>query len=141
MAEDRQRRTLYALTFLAAVMALGHHVDHIIRGNNVGWPVSSQVNAFTYSLAVYPVIATGLLLYRARRVGPGFWAFISGGGALFLAFIHFAPGAIEPPVEIIDLYEPRALGWFAFAWLVGLIGVLVITCIYEMRSWMRIRRR
>lgn len=132
-------KKLYGLTFLAAFLALGHHVDHIIRGNNVGWPVSREVNAFTYSLAIYPVIATGLALYRARRVGPGFWALISGAGALFLAFIHFAPGGIEPPREIIDFYELRALGWFAFAWLLGLIGVLVITCIYEIRAWRRIR--
>jgi hypothetical protein len=48
-------------------------------GSAVGWPVTDQVNAFTASLVVYPVIAAGLLLYRAGRVGPGFWALVSGG--------------------------------------------------------------
>jgi hypothetical protein len=29
-------RKLYALVALALVMSIGHHVDHVIRGNNVG---------------------------------------------------------------------------------------------------------
>ena len=127
-------RTLYVFIVLALVLAIGHHVDHVIRGNHVGWPVTSEVNAFTYSLAIYPVIVTGLLLYRAGLIGPGFWIFLSGGGALFLAAIHFGPLAIEPPQDIIGLYEPPVLGWLAFAWLIGLVGVLVTATVYE--SWL-----
>jgi hypothetical protein len=67
------RRILYQLTWLAATMSL----DHLIRGNAVGWPLTEEVNAFTASLVVYPIIATGLLLYHAGRVGPGFWALVS----------------------------------------------------------------
>ena len=63
-------RVLYRLTWLALALSLGHHLDHLIRGNAVGWPVADQVNAFTASLVVYPIIATGLVLYRAGRVGP-----------------------------------------------------------------------
>jgi hypothetical protein len=63
-------RILYRLTWLVLVMSLGHHLDHLIRGNAVGWPLTEQVNAFTASLVVYPIIATGLLAYRAGRVGP-----------------------------------------------------------------------
>ena len=133
-------RTLYALIYLALFMALGHHVDHVIRGNNVGWPVTDEVNAFTYSLGIYPVILLGLYLSRTGRVGPGFWVFLSGGGVLFLGFIHFAPGAIEPPHEIIDLYRPRILGWLAFAWLVLFIAVLVASSVYEASRWIRERR-
>jgi hypothetical protein len=68
--EPIHRRILYQLTFLAAAMSLGHHADHLVRGNAVGWPVTEEVNAFTASLVVYPIIVTGLLLYRAGRVGP-----------------------------------------------------------------------
>ena len=75
---------LYRLTWLALAMSLGHHLDHLIRGNAVGWPVTDEVNAFTASLVVYPIIVIGLLLYRAGRVGPGFWALVSGGGAAFV---------------------------------------------------------
>jgi hypothetical protein len=65
--------TLYRLTYLAAALSFGHHIDHVIRHNAVGWPLTGQVNAFTVSLVIYPIIITGLLLYRAGRVGPGFW--------------------------------------------------------------------
>jgi DMSO/TMAO reductase YedYZ heme-binding membrane subunit len=66
-------RTLYRLTYLAAAMSLGHHLDHVIRHNAVGWPLTDQVNAFTFSLVIYPIIVTGLLLYRAGRVGARWW--------------------------------------------------------------------
>jgi hypothetical protein len=136
-AEDRW---LYIAVLLAAVLAAGHHVDHVIRGNHVGWPVTDEVNAFTYSLGIYPLILIGLFLYRTGRVGPGFWIFLSGGGAVFLAAIHFGPWAIEPPADIIDLYEPRILGYLAFGWLLLLIGVLVATAVYETVLWRRRRR-
>jgi hypothetical protein len=137
---DSSDRKLYLLTYLALFMALGHHVDHVIRGNNVGWPVSDEINAFTFSLAIYPIIFLGLYLYRTKRVGPGFWVFLSAGGALFLSFIHFAPGAIEPPGEIIDVYDSRAVGLLAFVWLLLLIAVLIATSVYEASFWLRRRR-
>jgi hypothetical protein len=124
-------KVLYGLIALAVLMSAGHHVDHVIRGNNVGWPIDPQVNAFTYSLAIYPLVLVGLLLYRAGKVGPGFWVFLSAGGALFVGFIHFAPAAIEPPSEIVDPYDRPLLGWLAFAWLVVFVAVLVLTTVYE----------
>jgi hypothetical protein len=33
---DVSVRTLYGLVALAVLMSVGHHVDHVIRGNNVG---------------------------------------------------------------------------------------------------------
>jgi hypothetical protein len=133
-------RTLYRLTYLAAAMSLGHHLDHVIRHNAVGWPLTDQVNAFTMSLVVYPVIATGLLLYRAGRVGPGFWALVSGGGAAFVSAVHFGPAAVEPPELILDHYHPPILGWLAFTWLVTFVAVLAITSVYETRVWWQQRQ-
>jgi hypothetical protein len=130
---DVSDKKLYGLIALALLMSVGHHVDHVIRGNNVGWPIDPEVNAFTYSLAIYPLILVGLILYRAHKVGPRSWIFLSGGGALFVGFIHFAPSAVEPPREIIDPYDPPILGWLAFAWLVAFIGVLVLASVYEAR--------
>jgi hypothetical protein len=53
-------RVLSRLTRLALVLSLGHHlVDDLIRQNAVGWPLTSEVNAFTASLVVYPVTAAG----------------------------------------------------------------------------------
>ena len=133
-------RNLYRLTYLAAAMSLGHHLDHVIRHNAVGWPLTGQVNAFTISLGIYPVIATGLLLYRAGRVGPGFWALVSGGGAAFVSAVHFSPSAVEPPELILDHYDPPILGWLAFTWLVSFAAVLAITSLYETRLWWQQRQ-
>jgi hypothetical protein len=133
-------RVLYQLTFLAAAMSLGHHLDHLVRGNAVGWPVTSEVNAFTASLVVYPIIATGLLAYHTGRVGPGFWALVSGGGAVFVSVVHFGPAAVEPPELILDGYDPPVLGWLAFGWLVAFVAVLAVTCLYETRLWARQRQ-
>ena len=132
-------RPVYGLVALAAVMSIGHHVDHVIRGNHVGWPVSAHATPFTYSLGIYPLILLGLYLYRTKRVGPGYWALLSGAGALFLAAIHFGPAAVEPPADIIDRYASRAVGWFAFAWLVLFIAVLVVNFLYESAAWFRQR--
>ncbi len=132
-------QTLYRLTYLAAFLSLGHHIDHAIRGNHVGWPLTGEVNAFTYSLTIYPAILIGLYLYRTGRVGPGFWVFLSGGGLIFLTAIHLSAFAIEPPGDIIGMYDAPILGWFAFAWLLALLAVLAITCVYELRLWLRAR--
>jgi hypothetical protein len=135
-----QSQILYRLTWLATAMSLGHHLDHLIRDNAVGWPLTDQVNAFTVSLVVYPVIATGLLAYRAGRVGPGFWALVSGGGAVFVSAVHFGPAAVEPPEMILGGYGPPVVGWLAFAWLVAFVAVLAITSVYETRLWSQQRQ-
>ena len=131
-------RILYGLIFPAMFMSLGHHIDHIIRCKNVGWPLTSQLKAFTYSLGVFPLIFLGLFLYRSNRVGEGFWVLLSGSGALFLVPINFGgPAAVEPPADTISLYEPRIIGWVAFLWLAVLVMVMVRTCLYELRWWLR----
>jgi hypothetical protein len=90
-------RLLYGLIFLAMFFSLGHHIDHIIRGNHVGWPLTAEVNAFTYSLGIYPLILLGLYLYASGRVGPGYWAILTEPGALFVAAIHVGPNwPIQP---------------------------------------------
>ena len=102
----------------------------------IGWPLSPDVNAFTFSLAIYPAIAIGLLLYFSGRVGPGFWAFLSGGGAAFLAVVHFGPQAIEPPGDIIGAHAWPLVGWLAFGWLLALVATLLVTFAYELRRWL-----
>lgn len=133
----RSRELLYGLVYLATFLSLGHHVDHAIRDNHVSWPFTGEVTPFTYSLGVYPLILLGLLLYRSKRVGPGYWALLSGSGALFVAAVHFGLAALEPPADIVSLYEPRVIGWLAFTWLVAFVAVLVVTSLYEGYSWFR----
>jgi hypothetical protein len=134
-------RRLLLLILAALVLSVGHHVDHVIRGNHVGWPVTDEVNAFTASLVIYPLILGGLALTWAGRMGPGGWAFLSGGGAVFLTVIHFGPWAVEPPADIISAYDPPLLGWLAFGWLLALLAVLVVATVYEVRAWLTARDR
>ncbi len=60
-------RGIYLVMAASTLLGIGHHIDHIIRGNHVGWPITSHVNPFTYSLAIYPLIASVCLgsLYAA----------------------------------------------------------------------------
>lgn len=134
-------RRAYVLISVATFLSLGHHLDHVIRGNHVGWPLTAEVTPFTYSLAVYPLIALGLVLSLAGRAGPGYWLWLFGAGVVFLTAVHFAPGAIEPPSDIIDPHHPPLLGWLALTELVLLIAVLVITFLYHISLWRRRRRQ
>ena len=123
------------LIYLAAVLSLGHHVDHVLRGNHIGWPLTGQVTPFTYSLLVYPFILLGLYLSREGRAGAGYWLLLSGFGAVFLTVVHFGPAAIEPPDDIIGEYSSPLAGWLAFGWLLVLIATLVALFVYEARVW------
>lgn len=134
-------RVARSLIYLATVLSLGHHVDHIVRGNHTGWPLTDQVTPFTYSLAVYPFIVLGLYLSLTNKVGPGYWLLLSGPGALFLAATHLGPTAVEPPGDIINAYSTPLIGWLAFAWLLSLIAVLVAMFVYEIRLWRQKRQR
>ena len=132
-------RTGWSLVGAAVVLSLGHHLDHVVRGNHTGWPVTAEVTPFTYSLAVYPVIALGVFLTLTGRAGPRFWMLVSGPGALFLLAVHAGPAALEPPRDILGAYSVPGLGPLAFAWLVLLVATLAVTFGYELRLWRRER--
>lgn len=133
-------RGAHFLIYLATALSLGHHVDHVIRGNHTGWPLTEQITPFTYSLAVYPLILLGLHLSRSGKVGAGYWLLLSGPGTAFLIAVHLGPTAIEPPGDIIGEYS-TLLGWVAFGWLLTLIAVLAATFVYEARQWRRERQQ
>ena len=61
-------RGLLLFAVIPTILGAAHHVDHIIRGNHVGWPITSHVNAFTFSLAIYPLLGFSLYLTLTRRV-------------------------------------------------------------------------
>jgi hypothetical protein len=101
-----QNRILYGLIFLAMFMSLGHHIDHVFRGNQVGWPLTAEVNAFTYSLGVYPLILLGLYLYSSGRVGLlgspiGFGRSLRGSDSLRSCCCG-APGRHHQPLRSAD---------------------------------------
>ena len=64
------RRTLYGLTYLTAALSLPHHIDHLIRRNAVGWPLTSEVNAFTMILIIIRSGSPGCCCTRPAKLGP-----------------------------------------------------------------------
>ena len=122
---------LVGLMVVILLFGIGHHVDHIIRGNHVGWPLAPEINAFTFSLFSYPFIALGLYLGWRDRAGVPYWTVLFFVSSLLIGFVHFGPSAIEPPADIITVYENALVGWFAFAWVVGFTIVLVAGLCYS----------
>jgi hypothetical protein len=108
----------YRWHFAALVLAAVHHVDHVLRGTHVGWPVTTEVSPFTYTLAIYPLIGLGFVVRSAR-----YWLTIAVGGVVLLAAVHTV---IEQPGEILGGYQQPVLGLIAFADLVALIVVLTV---------------
>lgn len=46
-------RTARTLIYLAVLLSAGHHLDHVLRGAHLAWPLTDQVSPFTISLGVY----------------------------------------------------------------------------------------
>jgi hypothetical protein len=130
-----QQKRLITLALLTTFFSMGHHVDHVIRGNHVGWPLIAQITPFTYSLGIYPVVALGFYLYMRGRIVPGFWAIIGAGGFFFVGFLHFGPLAVEPPADILGPYTSALAGYAALGWLVTFLLLLAGSSLYAFRLW------
>jgi hypothetical protein len=117
-AELTRRPPSYAWHVAALVLAAVHHLDHVLRGTHVGWPVTADVTTFTYTLAIYPLIGLGFLLRSAR-----YWLAVAIGGIVLLSAVHIA---IERPAEILGGYADPLAGLIAFAVLIALIVVLTV---------------
>lgn len=128
---------LIGFIFVILLFGVGHHIDHIIRGNHVGWPLSPEINAFTFSLLAYPLVALGLFLGWRDRAGVSYWTGLFLVTSALIGYVHFAPSAIEPPPDIITVYESAIVGWFAFAWVIGFTIVLILGFIESARVWFR----
>ena len=116
--------------FVPALFGAAHHVDHIVRGNHVGWPLTPEVNAFTLSLAVYPLLAVGLVLTVTGRVGLRYWLGFLTANSVVLASVHLGPWAIEPPSDIITPYSDPIVGYGAFGVLLALVAAVGIGTAY-----------
>jgi hypothetical protein len=129
--------TLLAVLVAATGLGLAHHVDHVVRGNHVGWPLTGEVNPFTYSLAIYPAVALGVYLTLSERVGTGYWAGLLSVSALLLAWVHLSPWAVEPPADVVGPHASPVVGWAAFALLVALVTVVSVGAVYALVRWRR----
>lgn len=128
-----RHRRLITLVVVTTIFAVGHHVDHIIRGNHVGWPLIPDITAFTYSLLFYPFIVLGFYLFLRGRAAPGYWAILTGVGFAFVGLTHFGPLAVEPPGEILGPYDSALAGYVALGWLVAFLVALGVTSVYAVR--------
>ena len=130
-------RGIYLVMAASTLLGIGHHIDHIIRANHVGWPITSHVNPFTYSLAIYPLIAVGLYLTLSNRVGNRYWAGFFAFSAAMLAYFHISPWAVEPPGDVILPYADPMVGYVAFAVLLALIASVCLGSLYAAAAWYR----
>lgn len=132
-------RGTYVLVGAITLLSLGHHLDHLLRGAT-GWPFAAEVNPFTYSLVIYPVIAAGLALSRLGRAGPRFWALLSGGGALFVLGVHVGPVAGDAVDQIPAQYASPVAGAIALAELGLFVAALVAASVFDGLRWRQGRR-
>ena len=127
----------YLLFALATLFGLAHHADHVVRGNHVGWPITPEVNPFTYSLAIYPLVVAGLVFSVTGRAGARYWSVVMTLGGGMLVFFHLSPWAVEPPGDVILPYVDPLWGYVAFAVLLLLIGVVFVGAGYSVLLWRR----
>jgi hypothetical protein len=125
----------YLLFGLATAFGLLHHVDHVVRGNHVGWPITPTVNPFTYSLAIYPLVVLGFVLSLTGRAGARYWTVVMTAGGGMLVFFHLSPWAVEPPTDVVLPYADPLWGYAAFTALLVLIGVVFLGAGYSVMLW------
>lgn len=63
-------------------LAFLHHIDHVLRADNSGWPFTPDVTPFTVSLIVYPIFVLDFLTLRRRT-----WVRVGLVAVLFVALL------------------------------------------------------
>jgi hypothetical protein len=97
---------------LMGVVALAflHHLDHLLRADNSGWPFTPDLTPFTISLLVYPLFVLDFVLLRDRP-----WVRVGLVAVLFVA-LQVTHAIVEPPADQYGTWAngtsavPHALG-------------------------------
>ncbi len=126
-------RRATAAVVMATAFGLLHHLDHVIRGV-AGWPVGGDVNGFTYSLLMYPVIAFELSLAARGRPLHGYRMAVAVVGFIFVAAVHFGPVAVDPLGHVYASYDSPLAGSAAVAAVVALLASLILLFVLAHRS-------
>jgi hypothetical protein len=97
---------------LLGVVALAflHHLDHVLRADNSGWPFTPDITPFSLSLLVYPIFIVDFLLLRDRP-----WVRVGLVAVLFVA-LQLTHALVEPPT---DQYGTWANGTSAVPYALG----------------------
>ena len=110
-ASLRGRFTLGERMLLGVVvLAFLHHIDHVLRADNSGWPFTPNVTPFTISLLVYPIFVLDFLVLRDRP-----WVRVGLVAVLFVA-LQVTHAIVEPPADQYGTWAnrissvPHALG-------------------------------
>ena len=123
-ADLRRRMVLPAAVTTAFVAS--HHLDHAFRQVHIGWPLTDQVNPFTFSLILYPLFLLGIYFTVRGRVWAGYWVGVATFALTLVTFVHFRP---SPGAESLDqVYGPwnnPILGSIAVAIVFALEFVMV----------------
>jgi hypothetical protein len=106
------RRFTLGEWMLLGVVALAvlHHLDHVLRADNSGWPFTPDLTPFTISLLVYPIFVLDFLLLRRRP-----WVRVGLVTVLFVA-LQVTHAIVEPPADQYGTWAnrissvPHALG-------------------------------
>jgi hypothetical protein len=119
-AAPSKRRFTPGEWMLLGVVALAvlHHLDHVLRADNSGWPFTPDVTPFTISLLVYPIFVLDFLLLRQRP-----WIRVGLVAVLFAA-LQVTHALVEPPT---DQYGTWANGTSAVPHALGQPNLLHIT--------------
>jgi hypothetical protein len=108
---SRREFTLGEWMLLGVVaLAVLHHLDHVLRADNSGWPFTPDVTPFTISLLVYPIFVFDFLVLRDRP-----WVRVGLVAVLFVA-LQVTHAIVEPPANQYGTWAngtsavPHALG-------------------------------
>jgi hypothetical protein len=94
-AASLSRRFTPGEWMLLGVVALAflHHLDHVLRADNSGWPFTPDITPFTISLLVYPIFVLDFVLLRDRP-----WVRVGLVAVLFVA-LQVTHAIVEPPAD------------------------------------------
>ena len=134
-AELRRRLILAAL--VVTVLALLHHLDHVVPGeivmdeglpdgwNHSGWPFRDEVAPFTASSGVYVILVAGNAVTLLRRAWAGYWLAASIVLLAIVVFVHFLGPEAETPRVIWRIYDGGIGAVLALLDLVALIAAFI----------------
>jgi hypothetical protein len=148
----QDRRSLLVLGTVTTVLAGMHLADHVLRGEHVvrehldpnwnhsGWPFTSTVSPFSFSLVIVTsVLLMGLWRTVRGKAWAGYWLAASMVLGAIVTVVHFVPTPTqESPSVIYDSWPGQpVMGALAVAVTFAIVGALILMGI----NAVRVRRR